>query len=132
MSEPMTLPVTTSLYGVGAERRTPPIYLVLRERSTSPRALIAEHVREELQQAHASRANSLALHYLLADDPRLQPNDRSASDIPSEIDRACAGLAERRYLLLIDGTAIYDLDVPLLLTERSQVHFVRLLPLIGG
>jgi hypothetical protein len=132
MSETMTLPVTTYVYGIGTERTVPPVYVVLREPATSARTLIAEHVREEIQRAQNSRLASLALHYILADDPRMPPIGGPALDIDREIERACAGLAERRYLLVVDGVAMHDLDAPLQLTERSQIHFVRLLPLIGG
>jgi hypothetical protein len=132
MSETMTLPVTTYLYGMGAERSVPPVYVVLHERATSARALIAEHVRAEIQRAHDGRLASLALHYILADDPRTPLPASPTLDADSEIDRACAGLAARRYLLVVDGVAMHDLDASLRLTERSQVSFVRLLPLIGG
>jgi hypothetical protein len=53
-------------------------------------------------------------------------------DDAAETARAYSGLAERRYMLVVDGEAISDLDTPLSLTERSIVSFVRLLPLIGG
>jgi hypothetical protein len=132
MSETMTLPVTTYVYGMGAERSVPTVYVVLSQPATSGRALIAEHVRAEIQRAHDGRLASLALHYILADNPRTPPLDSPTLDIDSEIDRACAGLAARRYLLVVDGVAMHDLDAPLCLTERSQINFVRLLPLIGG
>jgi hypothetical protein len=132
MSETMTLPVTTYVYGMGAEQRVPPVYVLLQERSTTARALIAEHVRSEVQRTRQSRLNSLALHYILADDPRLEPSAAVDLDIDAEIARACTALASRRYLLVVDGAAVAELDAPLALTERSQVHFVRLLPLIGG
>jgi len=132
MSETITLPVTTYVYGMGTERGVPPAYIVLREHATSARTLIAEHVRAEIQRAQKGRLASLALHYILADDPRSTPLDSPTLDIDGEIDRACAGLATRRYLLVVDGVAMHDLDAPLCLTERSQIQFVRLLPLIGG
>jgi hypothetical protein len=132
MSETITLPVTTYVYGMGAERRVPPVYVLLRERSTTGRALIAEHVRMEVQRTQQSRCTSLALHYILAEDPRSELLTAAVLDVDAEIARACAALAARRYLLVVDGAAVADLDAPLALTERSQVHFVRLLPLIGG
>jgi hypothetical protein len=128
----MTLPVTTYVYGMGRERRVPPVYVLLHERPTTARTLIAEHVRAEVQRTQQSRSNSLALHYILAEDPRFEPGAAAALDIDAEISRACAAMAARRYLLVVDGAAVVELDAPLALTEHSQVQFVRLLPLIGG
>jgi len=134
MTETLTLEVTTHLFGLGSPRTTEPIYVVLPQRDTTARALIAEHVRAEVQRANATRTSSLALHYLLADDLRHTtiPRTLPSLDDHAEITSAYAGLAERRYLLVVDGVAVSDLDAPLMLTDRSVVSFVRLLPLIGG
>lgn len=134
MTETLTLEVTTYVFGMGKARTTEPIYVVLPQRETTARAIIAEHVRAELQRANAARATSLALHYLLADDLHHNPipNAPPTLDDGAEIARAHAGLLERRYLLVVDGVAANDLDAPLSLTDRSVVRFMRLLPLIGG
>jgi hypothetical protein len=134
MTETLTLQVTTQVFGLGNTRTTEPIYIVVPQRDTTPRTLIAEHVRAEVQRANAMRTSSLALHYLLADDLRHTPMPLALPmlDDTAEVARAYAGLAERRYLLVIDGVAVNDLDTPLTITERSVVSFVRLLPLIGG
>jgi hypothetical protein len=126
--------VTTHVFGLGNARTTEPIYVVLPQRDTTARALIAEHVRAEVQRANATRTSSLALHYLLADDLRHTPSPLTLPtlDDNAETTRAYAGLAVRRYLLVVDGVAVSDLDAPLTLTDRSVVSFVRLLPLIGG
>src|SRR4029078_361967 len=132
MNATITLEVTTHLYGLGAERRTPPVYVVLAERRLPARALIAEHVRGECQRTKQNRTASLGLHYLLADDLRTSPTPAdSLLDVDAEIARAWSGVSERRDMLVVDGVAISDLDAPLALTERSRVNFVRLLPLIG-
>lgn len=133
MSEPMTLPVTTYLFGLGAERKAPPVYILLEERTTTARALIEEHVRAEVERSHSNRSASLALHYMLSDNIRQQPTPTLHTlDLAAETARAYAGLTARRYVLVVDGVAIHDLDAPLTLTKRSVVCFVRLLPLIGG
>ena len=134
MTETLTLEVTTHVFGLGNGRASEPIYVVLPERNTSARALIAEHVRTEVQRANAMRTSSLALHYLLADDLRRTPSPGTSPtlDENAETARAYAGLAARRYLLVVDGVAVSDPDAPLMLTDRSVVSFVRLLPLIGG
>jgi hypothetical protein len=134
MTETLSLQVSTHVFGLGNARTTEPIFIVLPQRDTTARALIAEHVRAEVQRANAMRTSSLALHYLLADDLHHSPAPRvlPTLDDTAETARAYAGLAERRYVLVVDGVAMSDLDTPLTLTERSIVSFVRLLPLIGG
>src|SRR5215831_17350003 len=134
MNETMTLEVTTYLFGLGAERKTPPVYVALKERTLPAQALIAEHVRAEVQRAQECRTASLALHYMLDDNLRVNPAPEPAEplDVAAETARALAGLAQRRYMLIVDGEAVTNLDAPLTLTERSVVSFVRLLPLIGG
>jgi hypothetical protein len=135
MNETMTLEVTTHLYGLGSERHTPPVYVMLSERTLPVREVIAEHVRAEVDRAQQYRMSSLALHYMLADDLRANPAPVAAPptfDAEAEIRRAWAGLATGRYLLVVDGASVTDLDATLALTERSRVSFVRLLPLIGG
>jgi hypothetical protein len=134
MTQPLSLQVTTHVFGLGTTRMTEPIFIVVPERETTARALIAEHVHAEVQRANALRTSSLALHYLLADDLRYSapPGAVPTLDDAAETARAYAGLTERRYMLVVDGVAMHDLDAPLTLTERSRVSFVRLLPLIGG
>ena len=134
MTQPLSLQVTTHVFGLGNTRTTEPIFIVLPQRDTTARALIAEHVHAEVQRANALRTSSLALHYLLADDLRHSspPCAVPTLDDAAETARAYAGLAERRYMLVVDGVVMNDLDAPLTLTERSRVSFVRLLPLIGG
>ena len=135
MHEALTVEVTTRVFGPGNGRVTAPTLVMLEQRTLSVRQLIAEHVRAELAQIERRRMSSLALHYMLADDVRTQPGLVSMPELPkadAEIKRAWQGLAERRYLLVVDGVAIDDLDATLTLTERSAVSFLRLLPLIGG
>src|SRR5262249_45727975 len=120
MTETLTLEVTTHVFGLGASRTTEPIYIVLPQRDTTPRALIAEHVRAEGRRATPARSSSLALHYLLADDLRRAPTPLAPLTLndSSETARAWAALAARRYLLVVDGIAVSDLDAPLTMTER--------------
>lgn len=133
MHEPLTLAVTTRLYGLGAERAAPPVFVVVESHSTTPRELIAAHVAAEVRRSQDCRAGSLALHYMLDDDLRACPAAPAPTlDVVAETARALTGLAERRYLLVVDGDAVSDLDAPLALSSRSVVNFVRLLPLIGG
>ncbi|HEU4324563.1 MAG TPA: hypothetical protein VFS21_15580 [Roseiflexaceae bacterium] len=131
--ETLTLEVSTRLYGLGAERVAPPVLVAVPARTVTARELVAAHVEAEVRQAQVARAGSLALHYLLDSDLRARPDAATpALDVQAETQRACEALAGRRYLLVVDGTAVIDLDAPVELSERSVVCFVRLLPLIGG
>lgn len=133
MPEAPTLAISTQLFGLGTPRSTPPVYVTLPTHTTTARDLIASHVQAEIERTRQTRQGSLALHYLLDDDLRVSPTPGlSQLDLAAETQRACQGLAERRYLLVIDGATITDLDAPLALDDRSVVTFVRLLPLIGG
>ena len=133
MLETLTLAVTTRLYGLGAERATPPVVVVVPKHTATARELIAAHVAAEVRRAQDCRTGSLALHYLLNDNLRACPGAPADTlDVLSETARALTAMAERRYLLVVDGSAVTDLDAPLELSGRSVVSFVRLLPLIGG
>ena len=135
MSETLTVEMTTRTFGLGAGRATVPTLVALPERTLAARALIAEYVRAEVAQTEQRRTSSLALHYMLADDLHREPlpsSSRHALDAESEVRRAWQALAERRYMLVVDGVAVDDLDTLLTITERSRVSFVRLLPLVGG
>ena len=90
-------------------------------------------MRAEVQRTEQYRTSSLALHYMLADDLRANPAPAAPHlDAEAEIGRAWAGLAARRYMLVVDGVGISTSTRRWTLTERSRVSFVRLLPLIGG
>lgn len=133
MHHPLTLPVTTQLFGLGTPRSTTPVYLSLPNTTTTARALIDAHVAAEVQRATETRAGSLALHYLL--DPDVHAPlalEATLLDCRTQVERAYAGLGERQFLLVVDGASVTELDAPLVITERSVISFVRLLPLIGG
>ena len=135
MSETLTVEMTTRTFGLGAGRATAPTLVALPERTLAARALIAEYVRAEVAKTEQRRTASLALHYMLSQDIRQDPLPSSiphALDAESEVRRAWQALAERRYMLVVDGVAVDDLDTLLTITERSRVSFVRLLPLVGG
>jgi hypothetical protein len=127
----LTLPVTTHLFGLGSSRQTDPLFVSIPEQVVLPHDLVAAHVQTEVQRAQERHESSIALHYLLADDVRQNPALPEV-DITAEVKRAQVGLSERRFLLVVDGSAIMDLVAPLTLTPHSQIAFIRLLPLIGG
>lgn len=133
VNDPVQIAVTTQIFGLGGGRPALPTLVELHERTVSARTLIAEHVRGELGRVAQRRTSSLALHYLLSDDVRSEPGALAAApDVDREVRRAWRGLAEKRYVLVVDGTAVDELDATVALTEQSRISFVRLLPLVGG
>lgn len=132
MSQTPQVEIRTFLYGLGQERQARPAFVPLQAQTLPARDLIAAHVRAEAARAATSRGESLALHYILADDVRGAPLAGAELDAEAEVGRALEGFAGRRFILSVDGEAVADLDAPLTLTERSRVCFVRLIPLVGG
>jgi hypothetical protein len=135
MSTSTTLEVTTVVYGLGRTGAVPALTLHLPDTAISPRSLIAAHVQAELDRVYTTRSTSLAWHYLLNDRPDLAPAATPAStmlNLETETERAWRGLEERRFMLVVDGVAVTELDQPLRLYTNTQVAFVRLLPLVGG
>ena len=135
MSETLVVEVKTQVFGLGSGRPALPTLVALQERTLPARTLIAAHVRAEVAEAKQRRTSSLALHYMLSSDVRKEPVPLSSSpnlDCAAEIKRAWQGVVERRYLLVVDGIAVDDLDAVLTLTDHSSINFVRLLPLVGG
>lgn len=45
---------------------------------------------------------------------------------------ALAGFQKNAFFVIIDGEQKTSLDEALQLTDRAEVHFIRLLPLVGG
>jgi hypothetical protein len=132
MTQAPLVEVHTFLYGLGHERQARPALVPLSAKTVPARDLIAAHVRAEAIRAASSRSESLALHYILADDVRAPALAGEMLDPEAEVARAWEGFTSRRFLLSVDGEAVADLDAPLTLSERSLVCFVRLIPLVGG
>lgn len=132
MNQAPHVEVRTFLYGLGQEHQAHPNHVPLAASTVPARDLIAAHVRAEVARATLARSESLALHYILADDVRSAPLDTDTIDPEAEVIRAWDGLVRRRFMLSVDGEAIVDLDAPLVLSARSLVCFVRLIPLVGG
>jgi hypothetical protein len=124
--------VLTYLYGLGRERQARPTLVPLSAPTVPARELIAAHVRTEVARAVTTRSESLALHYILADDVRCAPTAADTIDAEAEVVRAWQGLAAQRFILTVDGEVVGDLEAPLALSERSLICFVRLVPMVGG
>lgn len=60
------------------------------------------------------------------------PTKREQLDVEAEYERAIAGFARRRYIMLLDDRQIDDLDEAVGLRPDSEVVFVYLVPLKGG
>lgn len=131
MTQAPLVEIRTFLYGLGQERQARPSYVPLAARTVPARDLLAAHVRAEVERAAASHRESLALHFILADDVREGTPPAEALDAETVVACAWAGLAARRFILSVDGDVVPDLDTPLTLSERSLICLARLVTLTG-
>ncbi len=46
--------------------------------------------------------------------------------------RAIVGFEQNGFFVVVDNKQVDDLDQPIPLSERTEVHFLKLVPLIGG
>ncbi len=98
--------------------------------------MIAEKVRAEIARAAAEQTMPLSTRYLVEEDlamvrggampyaPRVRPEH--------EIERALDAFRRGRYFVIVDGERVDDLDTVLTLQPRTTIHFLRVLPLVGG
>ncbi len=129
MHEPLTVRLTTGIYGQRAATNTTPIQLVLPDRMPTARDLIAAHVSTSFEQTLACRTVGAPLQAQLRRAGRAEV---PPADLAAATARAWAALAERRALLVVDGAPVTDLDAPLHLDSRSEVCLMQVLPLLIG
>lgn len=53
-------------------------------------------------------------------------------DAEKAVYEALAGFQKNAFFVIIDGEQKADLAEEIALTDRTQVHFIRLMPLVGG
>lgn len=58
--------------------------------------------------------------------------DAQALQVDTEIEKAWYGFERQRYIVIVNGCQIMDLDDQVLLTNHSEIIFLRLIPLAGG
>ncbi len=109
--------------------------LQLREERLTVRELIAARVHQEVAEHNARKA--LGRFDGLV-EPTLQEQALNAARTPRRVDAAAqTEVALRAFergsvLVLVDDRQVEELDDEIVLTPRSTVAFLKLVPLVGG
>ena len=130
----MQLTVTTIIFGLPTGQRlshvslTLPTTLVVEE-------LIAHKVRQEVEECLAHQRLGLSGEYL-APEELLQAIGPKANLIPGavadEIKRAQQAFEARAYMIVVDNRRVWTSGEELSLHSKTQVEFIKILPLVGG
>jgi hypothetical protein len=131
----MQLTVTTIIFGLPTGQRTSHVCLTLPSTTLPVRELIACKVRQEVEECLAHQRPGLSGEYLTPEE-LLQAAGPAASVMPDavadEIRRAQQAFADRAYMIVVDNRRIWTPDEEFTLHAKSQVEFIKILPLVGG
>ncbi len=135
MDTTLALDISTRVYG-GA-RQSDSCVVHFSHRILPLREVIAEKVRAEVARAAAERTLPLSTRYLVEEDPAGIRGGAMPPAPPSvrpehEIERALDAFRRGRYFVIVDGERVDDLDTVLTLQSRTTIHFLRVVPLVGG
>ena len=92
------------------------------------RELIAERVRYEHEKIHAD-ASGLSANEIV-NLPNLFLPDETSSE--KAIEKALAAFQKNGFMLFAGGRQLSDLDETITIMPRTEVTFIRLVPLKGG
>ena len=92
------------------------------------RDLIAERVRLEHERVHVDRAGLSANE--IVNLPNLFLFDRISAD--EAVGRALSAFEKNGFMLFADGRQLSDLDQTIAILPRTDVTFIKLVPLKGG
>jgi len=146
-----TVEVTPLLLGSASATLPPPVAFHYHSETISVRELIQRVVTCQIQILQAQQAHGeheiqaiLARQYLADEEvseqaadgavkmPSVAAQNRYAPDPAQEVQRALRGFEAGRFFITVNGFQPEFLDQHLLLSEHSQVLFLRLTPLVGG
>lgn len=138
----MSIEVITRNLSKGDSSRLPPILLDLERQSMRLRELIALTVTEQVNELAArlaverasvqrtEAAAEVSRYYLLTGT--LPADDTEVPAVEVAIADACRAFEANRYVVLIGGAQIGDLDEIVEVPPETQVTFLRLTALRGG
>src|SRR5215475_14050844 len=131
----MQLTVTTIIFGLPTGQRTSHVCLTLPTTRLPVRELIACKVRQEVEECRTHQRPGLSAEYLTPEE-LLQATEPAASVIPGtvadEIRRAQEAFEARAYMIVVDNRRIWTSGEQLNLHSKTQVEFIKILPLVGG
>ena len=131
----MQLTVTTIIFGLPTGQRISSVVLTLPTDTLRVRELIAYKVRQEVEECLAHQRSGLSGEYLTPAE-LLQATGPTASVMPGavadEVKRAQQAFTARAYMIAVDNRRIWTPDEGLTVHSRTQVEFIKILPLVGG
>src|SRR5215510_3857889 len=131
----MQLTVTTIIFGLPTGQRISHVYLRLPTTTLAVEELIAHKVRQEVEECLAHQRSGLSGEYLSPEE-LLQAIGSTAGCMPEavadEIRRAQQAFEARAYMIVVDNRRIWTSGEQLSLHSKTQVEFIKILPLVGG
>lgn len=100
------------------------------------RELIHRRIREEVEEFNRNQSDVFAGLMQPTDTERVLNGYRLKSRRPlnweNQYAKALEAFGQNGFFVIIDGKQIEELDEPITLRETSEVHFLKLVPLVGG
>jgi hypothetical protein len=131
----MQITVTTIIFGLPTGQRTSHVCLTIPAAPLTVQELIAHKVRQEVKECLAHQRLALSGEYLRPEE-LLQTAGPTANIMPGavadEIMRAQQAFAARAYMIVVDNQRIWTPDEELTLHSKTQIEFIKILPLVGG
>ena len=131
----MQLTVTTIIFGLPTGQRISHVSLRLATTTLIVAELIAHKIRQEVEECLAHQRSGLSGEYLSPEE-LLRATGSTASLIPGamadEIRRAQQAFEVRAYMIVVDNRRVWTSGEELRLHSKTQVEFIKILPLVGG
>jgi hypothetical protein len=126
--------------GSGKQRRNAGLDLRLASERVSAREIIRSRVAAEVEEIKLRKQKSGHSYIIARAASERELNvigahgqgKATSLDVEAEVANAVAAFSRRRFIMLLDGFQIDDLDHMVGLRPESEVVFVHLLPLKGG
>jgi hypothetical protein len=131
----MQLTVTTIIFGLPTGQRTSYVCLTLPTTRLPVRELIACKIRQEVEECLIHQRPGLSGEYLTPEELLLAAGPAAnvmPGTVADEIMRAQQAFAARAYMIVVDNRRIWKADEELTLHAKTQVEFIKILPLVGG
>jgi hypothetical protein len=131
----MQLTVTTIIFGLPTGQRTSYVCLTLPTTKLPVRELIACKIRQEVEECLIHQRPGLSGEYLTPEELLLAAGPAAnvmPGAVANEIMRAQQAFAARAYMIVVDNRRIWKPDEELTLHAKTQVEFIKILPLVGG
>lgn len=129
----MQLTIATILFGLPTGQRVLHTRLTLPVPTLPVRELIAHKVRQEVAECVAHQRSGLSGEYLPPELlVRAVPEAFVPGDVDTEIARAQRAFVARDYMIVINNRRVFDPEERVALFPKTQVEFIKILPLVGG